>query len=125
MTSTSADERHILLIDDDAVFGIAVAQVLGGHGFAVHVAANGREALDLLRRGPPVRLILLDLMMPGMSGWQFRQEQIRDPALASIPVVILSAADQLPEKAEALWAADWFHKPIDLEELLAVVQRLS
>src|SRR5437870_239170 len=61
-------------------------------GFEVQTAANGRQALDTLAAGPPACVIVLDLMMPVMDGWQFRDAQARDPRLSSIPVVVVTAA---------------------------------
>jgi CheY-like chemotaxis protein len=68
-------------------------------------------------------VILLDLMMPVMDGWQFRTEQLRDPALAAIPVILISADGTVREKAAALSAAAFLRKPIDVEQLLALVRQ--
>ena len=83
----------ILIVDDDNDVRSALSELLEEEGFSVKGAPNGREALALLRGGtvhPAV--ILLDLMMPGMDGWDFRSEQMRDPQLAAVPVVIVSAS---------------------------------
>ena len=83
----------VLIVDDDNDVRSALAELLEEEGFSVEGAPNGREALALLRGGtvhPAV--ILLDLMMPGMDGWDFRHEQMRDPKLAAVPVVIVSAS---------------------------------
>jgi CheY-like chemotaxis protein len=70
-------------------------------GFDVHTAANGRQALDSLKAGDPASVILLDLMMPVMDGWQFRRAQSKDPALSHIPVVVVTAAGRA-EKIPAI-----------------------
>ena len=86
------DAKAVLLVEDDIDVREAVADTLDEAGYRVSPARNGQEALDMLRSGAvQPRVILLDLMMPVMDGWQFREEQLRDPALASIPVVALSA----------------------------------
>src|SRR6185436_12323698 len=82
---------NILLVEDDFDVRDALIPILEYEGHRVVGAASGQEALDRLRSGAKPSLILLDLMMPGMSGMEFRAEQLRDPALASIPVVVVSA----------------------------------
>jgi CheY-like chemotaxis protein len=120
MTDSS---KKILVVEDDAATRDAVALVLRDGGFSVTEAANGHEALLHLRTTPPPQLILLDLMMPVMNGWEFRKQQTQDPALQSIPVVIVSADTNVPQKAAALGARDYLVKPIDLDKLLEAVQR--
>lgn len=85
-------------------------------------AAHGGEALGALRAGPKPGLILLDLMMPIMDGWQFRAEQQKDPDIAGIPVLIISATGR-EDVVSALGAAQFLRKPINLEQLLAAVER--
>jgi CheY-like chemotaxis protein len=84
-------------------------------------ASNGRQALEYLQTGKPTCLILLDLMMPVMNGWEFRKQQLRDAAIASIPVVVLSAHDS-GERAD-LSPDGFLRKPIDAEELLSTVAK--
>jgi len=83
----------ILVVEDDAALREMMAQQLHLAGFAPATAPNGYEALALLRMGFPAKLILLDLRMPIMDGWAFRAEQRRDPDLADIPVIVMSARD--------------------------------
>ena len=103
--------RPVLIVDDDPVARKALALVFEHQGYPVVQAANGQEALKRLRDGPPPGLILLDLMMPIMDGWEFLQRQKQDPALAGIPVVIISAADTNHAHAIALGVADELRKP--------------
>ena len=89
-------------------------QLLRGAGYDAVGAPNGQAALDLLRSGIRPRAILLDLMMPVMDGWAFRREQLRDPQLAHIPVIVLSAlhhgwVEGIPPTLP---------KPIDVRQLL-------
>jgi CheY-like chemotaxis protein len=88
-------------------------------GFTVEVAANGKQALDRLNAGMHPCVILLDLMMPVMDGWQFRSQQKRDAELASIPVIVVSAAGK--ERIADIEANAYLTKPVDLEQLLAEV----
>src|SRR5580765_7790969 len=90
----------ILLVEDDFDMRDALIPILEYAGHHVVGAANGREALEQLRAGPKPSLILLDLMMPVMNGTEFRAEQLRDPALASIPVVVVSADPAVRSKAK-------------------------
>lgn len=96
----------------------AVQMVLEWEGYRVDVATNGQEALDYLRAGNRPRLIVLDVMMPVLDGEQFRQEQLRDPNLASIPVIIVSAADS----AAAIDAVHHVKKPFEVQELLEAIR---
>lgn len=114
---------YILVIEDDFDIRDTMTQILEAEGYAVVGAANGQEALDHLHRADRPRLILLDLMMPVMNGWQFRTEQQRDPELASIPVVVISADASIHQKATSIQADGFLKKPLQLEALLATVQR--
>jgi CheY-like chemotaxis protein len=92
-------------------------------GFPVRLAANGKLALDSLHDGERPCLIILDLMMPVMNGWQFREVQRTDPDLAKIPVVVVTAAgarDEIP----AISADAWLPKPVDFDRLLATIAPL-
>jgi DNA-binding response OmpR family regulator len=116
--------ERVLLVEDDSEIRELVAELLSEEGFHVSVASNGDEALRELRAGQAPCVILLDLMMPGMDGWTFRGEQMKDSRLAAIPVVILSGAG-LPEATLAaahLAAADLLVKPFTAEALLATVR---
>jgi CheY-like chemotaxis protein len=123
MTVTERGGKTILVVEDDTATRNALAMILGAEGFAVIGAANGQEALGLLRGAPRPDLILLDLMMPIMDGWQFRREQAQDPGLSAIPVVVLSADGNVQQKAISLRAADYLQKPVDVEQLLEVIQK--
>jgi CheY-like chemotaxis protein len=98
-----------------------MAQLLTLEGFRTETVANGRDALDYLQKGDPPDLILLDLMMPIMDGWEFRRRQREDPALASVPVVVLSALDQT--RAADLGGTAFLKKPLDFDRLLELVRQ--
>ena len=113
----------VLVIDDDPGIRRLMTSFLKLEGFAPVTAANGKEALAYLRNGGVVHVILLDLRMPVMDGWTFRREQRRDPAIADIPVVVLSGADA--EHAPELAAAAWFDKPVvSVSQVISVIPRL-
>jgi CheY-like chemotaxis protein len=113
----------VLLVDDDPDLRVTICLVLEEEGYAVEAVANGQEALDRLSGGLRPGMILLDLMMPEMDGWEFLRARRRTPALAEIPVTIYSALDAVaPTDAEAL-AQPWLRKPSDIESLLGAVRR--
>ncbi len=121
---SATDGHHpLLVVEDDYDIRYALALVLESEGFTVVGAANGQEGLERLRSGERPCLILLDLMMPTMDGWQFRAQQAGDPALGSIPVVVISADGKVPQKAAALGAAAYLKKPIDFDALIETVRR--
>src|SRR5437588_12112485 len=86
-----SERKRVLVVEDDAVLNGAIKMLLEWEGYEVDCAANGSDALDRLREQGRPSVILLDLLMPVLSGWEFRDEQKRDPALADIPVVVVSA----------------------------------
>lgn len=117
MSSQPGTGKNILLVEDDEIVRRAIQMVLEWEGYQVECAGNGQEALDALRAGSRPSLILLDIMMPVLDGEQFRQEQMRDPHLASIPVIVVSAASF----AEAVNAVHHIHKPFEVQELLDAI----
>jgi CheY-like chemotaxis protein len=117
--------QFVLIVEDDPVARELLRTFLQAAGYAVVCAENGREALERLREGERPVVIFLDLKMPVMSGWQFREEQRRDPRLSAIPVVVFSGGDDGDSAAAALGAAAYLPKPIDPEQLLAAVYRLA
>ena len=111
--------KWILLVEDDDILRGAMRLVLEWEGYRVACAGDGRQALDFLRAGGRPSLILLDVMLPGLDGWQFRRQQRRDPDLAKVPVVVVSALDA----ADCPDAAAHVRKPFAAEELLDAVRR--
>jgi CheY-like chemotaxis protein len=113
----------VLVVDDDPDIREMIGQALELEGWSVVGAANGEEALRVARVGPRPDVILLDLMMPVMNGWEFIDEQRRDSVLSTIPVVLISGDERLTEKAGKARVAGFLKKPMDLVELLDTVQR--
>jgi CheY-like chemotaxis protein len=114
---------RILIVEDDASVREALAAFLEGEGYSVVEAGDGAEALACLRGNEPVGLILLDLMMPVMNGWEFRDAQTSDPSLASIPVVIITADNSAVRQAAQAGVAGCLLKPLEFPELLSYVGR--
>ena len=113
----------VLVVEDDPELLEALSGTLEAEGYAVSRARHGLDALGQLRAGARPRLILLDLMMPIMNGWQFRHEQRQDSELSRIPVFVVSAKTDSPQHAAWLEADDYITKPISLAALLETVQR--
>lgn len=110
----------VLIVEDDEDLRDMMAQMLSIEGFDTATAANGREALDYLHGTTKPNVILLDLMMPIMDGWEFRRQQKADPDLAPVPVIILSALDQT--RAAPVDAEAFLKKPLDFGRLLELVR---
>jgi CheY-like chemotaxis protein len=115
---------RILIADDDPDLRESLRLLLELQGHSVQEAQNGVEALRHLDVGHPPCVILLDLMMPVMDGWQFRREQLRNPALAPIPVLVMSAVPSHMQRAEELAVHRMFAKPFDYDDLLTEVATL-
>lgn len=114
---------HVLVVDDDDELRNAVSDALREGGHSVLTARNGREALEIMAGTPRPALVLLDLMMPVMSGWEFRIAQLRDAKVRSIPIVVMSAVTDVRGAAEQLQADGFLMKPVELQTLLATVAR--
>jgi CheY-like chemotaxis protein len=113
----------ILLVEDDALIQLDLSALLRDEGYAVVTANHGQEALEWLRSGPRPDLILLDLNMPVMDGWAFREAQLADAALAEIPVVVLSGLNDPSANSQAFHSVVRLAKPIQLDRLLRVVRQ--
>jgi CheY-like chemotaxis protein len=123
--SVRAKARHVLIVEDDVDIRESVVEVLEDEGYVVSAAADGKQALDLLgSSAPPPDIILLDLMMPVMNGYQFREEQQKDPRLSAIPVLVVTADANARTKAGALNAAGFVQKPLKIQPLLDLLEKL-
>jgi CheY-like chemotaxis protein len=124
MDTQPGNRRFVLVVDDDPDIRESLETVLGIHGHPVATAADGSEAINLLRTEPgrPC-LILLDLMMPGMNGFEFRAELEADPTFSKIPVIIITGAGVLVDEKAGSLRAEVLRKPFDLKALLSTVKR--
>jgi CheY-like chemotaxis protein len=116
----------ILIIDDDPPILSGLSEFLQAEGYNVAVAGDGRAALDQLRRGLRPSVIVLDLMMPVMDGWDFRHEQMKDAELREIPVIVITATGFSEQSVKAqLGAAEVVAKPASPAQLLAAIERCT
>jgi CheY-like chemotaxis protein len=114
---------RILVVEDDEMLRLALLEVLGDEGHETRAAAHGAEALEVLDEWEP-ELLVLDLMMPVMDAFEFRDHQRRQGAAPAARVLVLSAARDLDGAAERLEADAYLAKPFRLDEMLAAVDRL-
>jgi CheY-like chemotaxis protein len=112
----------ILIVEDNADVREGLALLLRDDGYEVATASNGLEALDRLRGGLAPSLILLDLMMPVMTGWEFRYEQLKDSKLAAVPIVLLTAVADPEREATLLNAVGYLLKTDGYDKILETVR---
>jgi CheY-like chemotaxis protein len=110
--------KVVFVVEDEPTLLEVICFVLESEGFSVETAKNGKDALERLRTGLRPSIVLLDLMMPVMNGWEFLAEVAKIPSLEPPPIVVLTAGDQV----EIPGAAGVLPKPYDLELLLEVVE---
>lgn len=114
---------EVLVVEDDSALREALVQVLADEGYDLLSARDGLEAVNCLKKGNRPDVILLDLSMPVVNGWEFRMFQKRDPELAGIPVILITAGGYSREEVAWLEPSAMIPKPVDLSALLAVVHR--
>ena len=111
--------RKVLLVDDNRDALEATSALLAYEGFSVVAARDGRDALDKMHQDAGIAVVLLDLWMPGMDGWEFLLQKKSDPSIAEVPVIVISGvAPRFVEGAEAV-----LRKPINVESLLMALKR--
>jgi CheY-like chemotaxis protein len=113
----------IMIVEDNGHIRSNLAEILRDEGYRVVTAREGGEALRWMRSARVPSVILLDLLMTGMNGWEFRSRQLQDPKLAGVPVIIVSGLAEVRRHAAYLDVPDHFGKPIALERLLETVHR--
>lgn len=111
---------EVLVVEDDEDLRDALSQLLREDGFRVASVDDGLAALKYLRKYPAPCLILLDLVLPTMYGFEFREQQLREPALVGIPVVVMSAISGAFQREDRLHAAAYLQKPFPAEAVLAL-----
>jgi CheY-like chemotaxis protein len=120
LASAPLQGLRLLVVEDDETILASLSDLLRDEGATLITASNGRDALAALRASEPVDLILLDLMMPVMDGWEFRVAQRADRALAGIPIIALSA--DASAKARAIAADAYLRKPVDVGGLVGSIR---
>ena len=113
--------EHILVVEDDKALRDSLREALELEGYAAVCVEHGEAALRHLATGARPCIIMLDLMMPVMDGWTFRQALLKDQSLASIPVIVMTAAT--PARVAAIAAQVILYKPLHMGKVMAVVQQ--
>ena len=114
---------RVLVVDDEEPIRSTLTEALELEGYTVKAASNGAEACELVRHFRP-GAIVLDLMMPVMSGWEFLERCQRDAQCRGTPVVVMSAYSKLPKEAATLGVKACIAKPFDLDVLIGAVDRI-
>lgn len=122
-TEVPTSSGAVLVIDDQEDVRETFQLALEASGFDVQAVAGGAEGLRALRGAKKVALVLLDLMMPNMDGWRFRNEQLADPRIAQVPVIVVTGAPLSEVVHSELGAADYLVKPVGMAHLVSVVER--
>jgi CheY-like chemotaxis protein len=112
------DPRAVLLVDDNEATRTGLAELLKLRGYRTAMAANGREGLECLRRDRSIGVVVLDLTMPVADGYWFRAQQLADPTIDHIPLIVFTGADDARLNAALLSGAHVLHKPVGISELL-------
>jgi CheY-like chemotaxis protein len=111
----------VLIIDDVDATRTGLAQLLQLLGFATEEARNGAEGLEKLRGNPRIAVVVLDLLMPGPNGIWFREEQLKDPAIADVPAIVFTGAETTDVLTQALKVTEVLHKPVSADSLCAAI----
>jgi CheY-like chemotaxis protein len=119
--NATTPSKTVLIIDDDQEFREALVEIVSREGYQVETATNGMQALDKLRWGLRPCLVFLDMQMAVMTGWDFRAEQGRDPALAAVPVIAMTAGYW--KERDLGDYVDHITKPIDVPTLKAALAK--
>ena len=113
----------VLIIDDVDATRTGLAQLLQLLGYQTEEAANGAEGLIRLRENPRIGVVVLDLLMPGANGFWFREEQLKDPEIANVPVIVFTGSDTSDVLTQALKVTEVLHKPVSADTLCEAVSR--
>jgi CheY-like chemotaxis protein len=123
MNPNIASRNSILIIEDDQEIREALEEILRFEGYEVGSVKNGKEGLDYLHKASAPSVILLDMMMPVMNGYQFLAAYQEEPSFSGIPVIVLSADNALEDKLKQFQVRFFLKKPIELERLLELVKQ--
>jgi CheY-like chemotaxis protein len=124
MDAVDSTGKTVLVVEDRDMEREGLATVLRREGYTVLTAANGQQALELLLHDPLPDLVLLDMLLAGIDGWDILQIRKRTPALADVPFVIVTGlGNASPGWARSLGVADYLRKPLEIPTLLETVRR--
>jgi CheY-like chemotaxis protein len=121
VATNSSTQGRVLVVDDDAGMRKMYQRSLGRAGFDVVVADDAPAGLQRLREDREIRLVLLDLHMPGVDGWKFREAQRSDPDMRDVPTVIVTGAPIADLVSQELHATEYLIKPVGSDHLVRVV----
>lgn len=121
-TQTKPTNNLIVLIEDDRDIRVSLMQLLEFEGYRVLTAENGKDGLTLLKKNPTPKLIILDLMMPVMNGWQFLEAKKENPELAPLPVLVITAISDGIKPSQGI---DVMKKPVEVEALLKIINKYN
>lgn len=120
---TGSDTRgYVLVVDDDEDISEAIEIILESRGYHCLLARDGESALALMRSHPLPQVVLLDMMMPIMSGEEFRIAQLQDPRLATVPVIVMTADATAEDRVTSLGVSKFLRKPLRIDELISAMQ---
>jgi CheY-like chemotaxis protein len=125
VTQEQSKEKAVLVVEDNEVEREGMVAILSRQGYRVYTAGDGAHALATLRFGPTVDLVLMDMLLPMVDGWEFFRERSQIPEIASIPVIVitgLGTAD--PDWARSLGAVTCFRKPVIVPDMLDGIRRI-
>ena len=118
------DSKRLLVVEDSSDLQELIRALFELEGYQVHCVSNGAEALEFLSAAEVLpQIILLDLMMPIMDGFEFRKAQLADPKISGIPTIVMTADGNVKIKGSPLGDVDYLRKPAEINEILDVVQR--
>jgi CheY-like chemotaxis protein len=121
MTAAAVSHCPVLIVEDDPDLSEMIEQLLLLEGYQARRVGNGLEALEYLSQGNTADVILLDLMMPIMDGWEFRRRQQANPTISHVPVIVLSALE--PTRRTEVSAVAFLRKPLDFDRLLELIRQ--
>jgi CheY-like chemotaxis protein len=117
------EQPTVLIVDDVDATRSGLGDLLRLLGYAVHEARNGVEALKCLEENPEVRVVVLDLLMPGSNGYWFRERQLKNPAIAAIPVIVFTGSRDTQSLMRELRVAEVLQKPVAADVLCEIIRR--
>jgi CheY-like chemotaxis protein len=122
--SDQAKSKKVMVVEDDAMIRASLVELLEGEGYEVIGVENGQAAMNYLKSSEVLPgVILLDVMMPIMDGWQFRTQQLSDSKISKIPVIVVTADGNAQDKADVMSAQGWVNKPFKIDDILESVAK--
>lgn len=124
MTDDERRSGYILMVEDDPDLRQIQSEILESEGFEVRAAGDGIEALEVMEEEGPPALMLLDLRMPRLNGWDLAARVRDEPSWRHVPMIVVAAHYRIADEARAIGARAWLHKPVTIDALVDVVRRV-